>query len=96
MNSITNIGNKYQEIKHRLNIIDVATKLGSKLTHQGSNTYQGTCPTGHASQSGTSFHIDTNQQLFHCFNCAIGGDVISLVEKVKGINNNIQLLNYIT
>ncbi len=96
MNSITNIGNKFQEVKHQLNIKDVATRLGSKLTQQGRNTYHGTCPTGHASQSGTSFHVDTNQQVFHCFNCGIGGDVISLVEKTKGISNweSLKWLNH--
>ncbi len=87
MNSITNIGNKYQEVKHRLNIIDVATKLGSKLTQQGRNTYHGTCPTGHASKSGTSFHVDSNQQVFHCFNCGIGGDIFTLVEKVYNLSS---------
>lgn len=78
---------KFQEVKNNLNLLDVATHLGSSLTKQsGSNTYHGTCPTGHASLSGKSFHVDVNKGLCHCFNCGIGGDVISLVEEVKKIS----------
>jgi len=85
--STTNIGMKFQEVKNNLNLLDVVTRLGSSLTKQsGSNTYHGTCPTGHTSTSGKSFHIDMNKGLYHCFNCGIGGDVISLVEEVKKIS----------
>lgn len=78
---------KFQEVKNNLNLLDVVTRLGSSLTKQsGSNTYHGTCPTGHTSTSGKSFHIDMNKGLYHCFNCGIGGDVISLVEEVKKIS----------
>ena len=85
--SLTNIGTKFQEVKNLVNLSDVATRLGASLTKQsGSNTYQGTCPTGHASASGKSFHVDMNQELFHCWSCNIGGDAISLVEEVKGLS----------
>lgn len=83
----TNIGTKFQEVKSLVDLSEVATRLGARLTKQsGSNTYQGTCPIGHASSSGKSFHVDMSKELFHCFNCDIGGDTISLVEKVKGLS----------
>ena len=83
----TNIGQKFQEVKSLVNLSDVATRLGASLTQQsGRNSYHGTCPTGHTSSSGRSFHVDMNQGLFHCWSCEIGGDVISLVEQVKGLN----------
>ena len=82
----TNIGTKFQEVKNLVNLSDVATRLGASLTKQsGSNTYQGTCPTGHTSSSGKSFRVDMHQGIFYCFNCCIGGDAISLVEEVKGL-----------
>ena len=81
MNSITNRG-IFQEVKSSINIEEVATRLGSSLSRQGS-TLTGTCPSGHTSSSKTSFHIDNKKQLCHCFNCGIGGDAISLVEKVN-------------
>jgi len=85
--SITNIGLKFQEVKSLVNLSDVATRLGASLTKQsGSNTYHGTCPTGHASSSGKSFHVDMNQGLCHCWNCGIGGDAISLGEIIKGLS----------
>jgi len=82
----TNVGMKFQEVKSLVNLKDVATRLGASLTKQSGNTYQGTCPTRHTSTSGKSFHIDMKQGLFHCFNCGIGGDVISLVEEVNGLS----------
>jgi len=86
MFSNNNIGDKFQEVKHRLNIKDVAIKLNSNLSQQGRDTYHGTCPIGHNSVSKKSFHVNTNQQLCYCFNCGVGGDAISLVEKVKGLS----------
>jgi P4 family phage/plasmid primase-like protien len=40
------------------------------------------CPR-HASQSKTSLHVDRARQLWTCFGCGAGGDVIQLVEFVE-------------
>ena len=74
-----------QEVKNSLNITDVVTRQGAQLISQNKNTLVGTCPAGHPSSSKKSFHVDTHKQLCHCFNCGMGGDVISLVESVKKI-----------
>lgn len=75
----------YQEVNDSLNIVEVATHLGATL-HQQGNSYVGTCPTGHSSNSKISFHVNNNLKRFHCWNCGIFGDAIQLVEEVKGLN----------
>lgn len=84
MNSKTNIGKVFQEVNNRLNLADVATRLGAKLDKLGDNFYQGTCPTGHPSENGRSFSVNTKLGIFHCFSCEIAGDATELVEKVTG------------
>ncbi len=82
MNSRTKKG-IFQEVKDQIKIEDVAAKFESKLTQHTHGKLVGTCPTGHKSNSGTSFTIDTELQLCHCFNCGLGGDVFLIVEKVE-------------
>ena len=86
MNSITNIGIKFQEVNNSVDLLQVASKLGAKLSSRGSHTYVGTCPTGHPSNSKRSFQVDTSIRKFKCWNCGIFGDASQLVEEVKGIN----------
>jgi DNA primase len=31
----------------------------------------------HGSESGTSFHVDPDHGMYHCFNCQEGGDVFT-------------------
>jgi DNA primase catalytic core len=75
----------YQEVNDSLNIVEVATRLGSTL-HQQGNSFAGTCPTGHSSNSKNSFHVNNNLKRFHCWNCETYGDAIQLVQEVKGLN----------
>ena len=67
--------------------MDVAKELGgletSKIEY---NSYQGMCPTGHDSKGKNCFSI--NDDLYHCFNCGIGGDLISYVQDVEFRNKS--------
>lgn len=88
---LNNIRNNYSLnnfedlIKHikSLPMADVAEKLGLELTQVG-NSLKGNCPTGHTSQSGTCFSINTDtgdaNNYFQCFNCGESGDNIELVK----------------
>lgn len=69
------------EIK-QIPIEKVVDRLGLQLHRSGSNL-QGNCPTGHPSKSERCFNINLSNNLYYCFSCRIGGDVISLVEEVK-------------
>jgi DNA primase catalytic core len=75
----------YVEIlKSRVDIIDVAAKLGCLPDRKEGNRYQGaTCPAGHGSDNGRCFAIWPEIQAFKCWSCKIKGDVISLVRAVN-------------
>ena len=66
-------------------IAEVVERLGGLGLKTYGNSLQGNCPTGHESKGGHCFSINTNENYYHCFHCAIGGDVISLVKLVKQI-----------
>ena len=70
-----------EEIKSRLDIVDVASERIS-LKKTGSN-YKGVCP--FHSEKTPSFIVNPDKQIFHCFGCHVGGDVISFVEKIENI-----------
>jgi predicted P-loop ATPase len=56
--------------------------LGSRVTQESGNTLLCDCP-NHQSQSKKSLHISVDSQKWYCFGCAVGGDVLQLVEFVQ-------------
>jgi DNA primase catalytic core len=90
MNPITilkvqNDFNVFTFVKENVKIEEAAKRLGLKLEKTG-KSYQGECPTGHASTGGKCFSIESENQYFRCFNCETSGDVITLVEITKKIS----------
>ena len=75
----------FEHIKQKIAIETVANDLGLNLTQQN-NDLVGNCPTGHQSNSGKCFHINTKNNLCYCFNCNKGGSVIDLVMMSKSID----------
>ena len=68
-----------EELKSRLDIIQVAELHGINVNKQG----QADCFNGHDEKTPSlSFFEDT--QSYHCFACGSHGDVISLVQHVEG------------
>ena len=64
-------------IKARLRIEDIANRL-THMTWRG-NTGRGKCPL-HNGNNATTFVVYTDTQSFYCFNCGVGGDVITLLQ----------------
>jgi hypothetical protein len=62
-------------------IVNVVSNEGIDLKRKG-KSYWGRCP--FHEENTPSFKVDPDKQLFYCFGCREGGDVITLVEKLKG------------
>ena len=69
------------EVRSRNDIVDV---VGSyvKLTKKGNN-YWGLCP--FHNEHTPSFSVNRGKQIFHCFGCTAGGNVISFIMKYENL-----------
>lgn len=64
-----------EEVRSRNDVVDV---IGSyvRLQKKG-NSYMGLCP--FHSEKTPSFSVSRNKQMYHCFGCGVGGNVITFV-----------------
>ena len=70
-----------EELKSRADIYSVISGY-VKLKKTGKN-YTGLCP--FHKEKTPSFTVDASKQLYHCFGCGEGGDVITFVEKIENM-----------
>jgi DNA primase len=54
-----------------------------ELRRSGRNQLRGRCPL-HGGEGRETFHVNTAEQVFHCFSCGAGGSVLDLVAKIEG------------
>ena len=71
-----------EEIKSRCDIVDVISDY-MQLKSSGSN-YTGLCPF-HSEKTG-SFMVSKSKQIYKCFGCNAGGDVISFVMRHENVD----------
>ena len=79
-----------QEVKDHVDIVEI---ISSYLTVKKAGTnYKACCP--FHNEKSPSFMISPERQTFKCFGCSEGGDVISFVEKMEGLDfyNALKLL----
>lgn len=69
------------EIKERVNITDVVSEYVS-LKKVGAN-HKGLCP--FHSEKTPSFTVNEGKQIFYCFGCGAGGNVITFLMKASGM-----------
>jgi DNA primase len=73
---------KVREVLERTSIVDVVSEY-VQLRRSGAN-YLGLCPF-HAEKT-PSFNVNPAREIFHCFGCGTGGNVLSFVMKMDGLS----------
>ena len=70
-----------EEVRGANDIVDVISQY-IRLKRSGRN-YFGLCP--FHNEKSPSFSVSPDKQIFHCFGCGVGGNVISFISKIEGI-----------
>jgi DNA primase len=70
------------EVKSNNNIVDVISDYVT-LRRTGTS-YKGLCP--FHKEKTPSFSVSSDKQIFHCFGCGIGGDVVKFVMNIENIS----------
>ncbi|MGN0368622.1 MAG: DNA primase [Wujia sp.] len=64
-----------EEVRSRNDIVDV---IGSYVSlKKKGNSYSACCPFHH--EKTPSFHVSRDKQMYHCFGCGVGGNVLTFV-----------------
>ena len=79
-----------EEIRSSNDIVDVISQYVI-LKRSGRNFF-GLCP--FHKEKSPSFSVSPDKQIFHCFGCGVGGNVIHFVSKIENLNfiETLQLL----
>ena len=70
-------------IKNKPDIIDVVQNCGIELSQTG-RRFWACCPLHQ--ENTPSFTVNPEKQVFYCFGCHEGGDVIAFIQKLRGLS----------
>ncbi|HOE57282.1 MAG TPA: CHC2 zinc finger domain-containing protein, partial [Bacillota bacterium] len=73
---------KISEIIEKNDIVDVISEYMT-LKKKGSN-YMALCP--FHSEKTPSFSVSFSKQIFNCFGCGVGGNVITFIQRIEKIS----------
>ena len=73
------------EIRSRNDIVDVVSQYVN-LKRSGRN-FMGLCP--FHKEKSPSFCVSADKQIFHCFGCGVGGNVIHFISKIGDLRRTI-------
>ena len=71
-----------EEVRQSNDIVDIISQY-VHLKRSGRNFF-GLCP--FHNEKSPSFSVSPDKQIFHCFGCGEGGNVISFIMKIEGVN----------
>ena len=71
-----------EEVKSRSDIAEIISSY-INLKPSGTN-YKGLCP--FHGEKTPSFYVNTTKQIFKCFGCGEGGDIISFIMKIENLD----------
>jgi DNA primase len=65
--------------------VDIVSVIGEyvRLRRSGTQRYMGLCP--FHQEKKPSFTVHVTLQIYHCFSCGVGGDVIKFVQEKEGL-----------
>lgn len=72
-----------EEVKSRLDIVDIVGEY-LPLKPAGTGSFRTNCP--FHNEKTPSFFVNRPRQSWHCFGCNIGGDMISFVQQIEGLD----------
>ena len=78
-----NFQNFVDEVIDKNDICDVISEY-AKLKRMG-NRFAALCPL-HNDKKSPSLSVSPDKQLFYCFGCGVGGDVIHFVRRINSID----------
>src|ERR1051325_10868428 len=74
----------FETIKNRVPMTAVLDHYRIQdLRRSGRDHLRGHCPL-HSGEGRETFHVNTAEQVFHCFSCQAGGSVLDLVMAIEG------------
>lgn len=76
------MADQVQEIKNKLNIVEVVKEYLPQLKQAGSN-WKGLCP--FHNEKTPSFMVSEDKQFWHCFGCGEGGDIFEFIKKIENV-----------
>lgn len=71
------------EIKQRLDVVEIVGEYLTLAT-AGGGSFKSVCP--FHSEKTPSFYVSKDKQIWHCFGCDKGGDLISFVMEIEGMS----------
>ena len=79
-----------EEIKSRNDIVDVISQY--VILKRSGRNFMGLCP--FHKEKSPSFCVSPDKQIFHCFGCGVGGNVIHFTSKIEnvGFRDSLELL----